>query len=151
MSFGGKTYKKQLLKKELEDLTKKSQNEFSSLPASEKEALRQKTKTNVFERPKAKKKRPKTDEIPEERDVLAETPSVDLESEFQNVEFSHEEFPFHRDEESKRATGSAKVASIKSNVDLHVVMQGKKVDDKNDVSGPVSAARNSKASQVITR
>lgn len=146
MSFGGKSFKKQLFKKELEQIAKKSQEEFSTLPATEKDALRQKSKTNAFERPKKKKKILQPHEEKDE-DILAATPSVDLEAEFKDVDFSYTELPFSEEAESKRVAGSAKVASIKSYVDLNVVMQGRKLEDKQ-VTGPVTATCNSKASQV---
>lgn len=148
MSFGGKSFKKQLLKKELEQLTKKSQEEFSTLPATEKEALRQKSKTNTFERPKKKKKKiTQSDEDNAGNDILAPTPSVDLEGELKDVDFAQNELPFSVEAENKPVAGAGKVVSIKSHVDLNVVMQGRKLDDKQ-VSGPVETACTSKASQV---
>lgn len=148
MSFGGKSFKKQLVKKELQQLTKQSQNEFSSLAAAEKEALRQKTKTNTFDRPKGKKKRQKVDDNFEH----APSPSVDLGPELQDgVELSQTELATEQENDGtyREATHSAKVASIRANVDLQVVMHGKRLDETIDASGPITTARgDTKANQV---
>ncbi|XP_048585429.1 uncharacterized protein LOC5512045 isoform X2 [Nematostella vectensis] len=139
MSFGGRSFRKEDLKKELRLLAKKSQTEFATLQPNEKAAiLEESTKVKLHDKKgsKSKKKKPsaKIEEdvafVESELSYAAPSPSVDLELDFRvgtpsnnpvSARDTGQERPFS-------LASSQKVASIKAKVDLNVVMQGKSID-----------------------
>ncbi|XP_031569552.1 uncharacterized protein LOC116304042 [Actinia tenebrosa] len=141
MSFGGKSFKKNQIKKELELLAKISHDEFSSLPPGEKAAIREQSyKNQSYKRTKGKKIKPRDIGMLDDRSyVFPSSPSIDLGPEMrESVDLQGEpEVPIT----------NTRVASIKSNVDLNVVMQGKGIKEKSEELSGIVAVNTSKHSQ----
>jgi hypothetical protein len=136
MSFGGKSFKKDQMKKELELLAKISHDEFSTLPPGEKAVIRERSsKHKLYERTKVKKKKAKDDGMLDYNSYIPPpSPSIDLNPEMRaSVDLCDMDRPDSIPVSYTGVQGSAttRVASIKSNVDLNVVMQGKGIVTDN--------------------
>ena len=158
MSFGGKSFKREelRLKKELQQLTRQSKNEFAGLNTSDKsKLLESSSKTALAQRSlptkhgaskKPRKKKPKTTATQEvetsnsDGEIPPPSPSIDLGPELrttpdsENVRTGEQEIQGsvaverRNSELISRSTG---VASIRSKVDLNVVMYGKGLGDES--------------------
>ena len=158
MSFGGKSFKREelRLKKELQQLTKQSKNEFSGLnnsdkskllESSSKTALAQRslpTKHGSRKKPVKNKRKTTTQEVEtnnSDGEFPPPSPSIDLGPELRTTPDSddnaktaeqelHDSVAVERrnSDPISRSTG---VASIRSKVDLNVVMYGKGLGDES--------------------
>lgn len=141
MSFGGKSFKKHQIKKELELLAKISHDEFSALPPGEKAVIReQSSKNQLYKKTKVKKLKPR--DVDDSSYIVPSSPSIDLGPEMRaSVDLPAD----------SRPPTNPRVVSIRSSVDLNVVMQGKGIKEKIEGSSGADLIDNtSKCSQVLT-
>lgn len=162
MSFGkNRSFKRSDLglKKELEELTRRSQKEYSTLSAQDKTQLLENVSQKSGSQGRLRKTRakeqytrtvPKQEIVKEDKyekdfgEVPPPSPSVDLELEMLKEDIQDKNAPHVGDSEDNSQNLSqtrTAVASIRANVDLSVVMQGK---------GIVDGDRTSKASTIYS-
>ena len=160
MSFGGRSLKREELrfKKELRQMTRQSQHEYSSLPAEEKAKLLATSPSSVAETKEKRMKSVKKSKLtkrgqrvtdsaqPGPGEIPPPSPSIDLGLEFRNspdIETPRTTVGTKENEmQGSVATGrqtelqsvltgrSTGAASIRAKVDLNVVMKGKGVVDE---------------------
>ena len=156
MSFGGKSFKREelRLKKELQQLTRQSKHEFSGLNTSDKsKLLESSSKTALGQRnlptkhgpsKKLSKRKAKATQESEtnnsDGEIPPPSPSIDLEPELRTTPDS--EIAKTAEQEcgsvavermnSDLISRSTGVASIRSKVDLNVVMYGKGLGDESN-------------------
>ena len=159
MSFGGKSFKREelRLKQELQNLTRQSKSEFVGLNSDEKsKLLESSSKTSMAQREptkrrpakkttKSKRKSTKNSDAGDndsDGEIPPPSPSIDLDSELRAItpdsdivaktaqEGDHGSHGVDRKTSDiiSRSTG---VASIRSKVDLNVVMYGKGLGEEN--------------------
>ena len=160
MSFGGKSFKREelRLKKELQQLTRQSKNEFAGLNSSDKSKLLESSSKSALaqrsvptkhgpSKKSAKKKRKVTSTQEEDEknnsdgEIPPPSPSVDLGPEFRTTPDSeiaktpeqelHGSVALER-RNSDLISRSTGVASIRTKVDLNVVMYGKGLGDESN-------------------
>lgn len=160
MSFGGKSFKREKLRlrKELQELTKQSKNEFAILNTSDKsKLLESSSKTSLVQRAHPGHTRPakKGTKIRQtaavthtkitsnsDEEIPPPSPSIDLEAEIRKTPdvdaktFQTDNQDLHRSTTAERKNSglisrSTGVASIRSRKDLNVVMYGKGLSDEN--------------------
>lgn len=162
MSFGGKSFKREKLRlrKELQELSKQSKNEFAILNTSDKsKLLESSSKTSLAQRPHPGRTRPAKEGTKIRQTAVTHTkntsnsneeipppsPSIDLEAEIRRTPdvdaktFQTDNQDLHRSTTAERKNSgllsrSTGVASIRSRVDLNVVMYGKGLGDENSTS-----------------
>ncbi|XP_068717425.1 uncharacterized protein [Montipora capricornis] len=157
MSFGGRSFKKEelRLKKELQKLTKQSKNEFAVLNTSDKSKLLEsssKTSKPAKKQIKIKQKIATTHEDEtsnSDGEIPPPSPSIDLEAEMRTLTtpgIDDAKAALGEQQELQRSVAverrnsdiisrSTGVASIRSRVDLNVVMYGKGLGDENNPMG----------------
>lgn len=159
MSFGGKSFKREKLRlrKELQELTKQSKNEFAILNTGDKsKLLESSSKTSLVQRAHPGHTRPakKGTKIRQtavthtkitsnsDEEIPPPSPSIDLEAEIRKTPdgdaktFQTDNQDLHRPTTAERKNSglisrSTGVASIRSRKDLNVVMHGKGLSDEN--------------------
>lgn len=159
MSFGGKSFKREelRLKKELQQLTKRSKNEFAGLNTSDKSKFLESRSTSAAALQKSKHKPPKkprknklnTVATPDietnnsDEEIPPPSPSIDLGPELQTTPEAEIVKPAEKElrgsvaferRNSDLISRSTAVASIRSKVDLNVVMYGKGLGDESCVT-----------------
>ena len=157
MSFGGKSFKREelRLKKELQQLTKQSKNEFAGLNISDKSKLLESssktslaqrnlpTKHGFHKKPAKSKRKTTTQEVEtnnSDGEIPPPSPSIDLGPELrttpdfdENAKTAEKELHDSVAVEQRNSdliSRSTCVASIRSKVDLNVVMYGKGLGDE---------------------
>ena len=161
MSFGGKSFKREKLRlrKELQELTKQSKNEFAILNTSDKsKLLESSSKTSLVQRAHPGHTRPakKGTKIRQtavtdtkitsnsDEEIPPPSPSIDLEAEIRKTPdvdaktFQRDNQDLHRSTTAERKNSSlisrsTGVASIRSRKDLNVVMYGKGLGDESSI------------------
>ena len=162
MSFGGKSFKREdlRLKKELQQLTKQSKNEFAGLNTSDKSkflgsssrsaaAYLQKSKPKSSKKPTKNKRNtvatPDIETNHSDGEIPPPSPSIDLGPELQTTPESENLKPAEQElhgsvaverRNSDLISRSTAVASIRSKVDLNVVMYGKGLSDESAMVEP---------------
>ncbi|XP_015759885.1 PREDICTED: uncharacterized protein LOC107339154 [Acropora digitifera] len=181
MSFGGKSFKREKLRlrKELQELTKQSKNEFAILNTSDKsKLLESSSKTSLVQRAHPGHTRPakKGTKIRQtavthtkitsnsDEEIPPPSPSIDLEAEIRKTPdvdaktFQTDNQDLHRSTTAERKNSglisrSTGVASIRSRKDLNVVMYGKGLSDENStgVKPKISTVKSHSTQSISTK